>query len=125
MRVPTHPTLIRRMIDARVGKLTAQGPVLSASLVTIAKHCGRPGCHCQTGDKHVGNYVTFAIRGKTKTIYVPLDLVEEVRAWVTEQKRLKQLIREISALSVALIRGHAQDRKRRGGRSQGSGDRRS
>ncbi len=32
MRTPDHPTLIRRMLDARLRKVTAAGPVLAASL---------------------------------------------------------------------------------------------
>lgn len=50
MKVPDHPTLIRRMLGARVKKLAARGPVLTASLVRIAKHCGRQGCRCQRGE---------------------------------------------------------------------------
>ena len=29
-------------------------PVLAASLVNIARRCGRPGCHCMQGTLHVG-----------------------------------------------------------------------
>jgi hypothetical protein len=71
MKVPGHPTLIRRMLDARVKRLCARGPVLLASPVEIAKHCGRPRCRCQRGFKHVGHYLTFKRAGKT--VYVPLD----------------------------------------------------
>lgn len=117
MKIPRHPTLLRRRIEARVKQLKARGPVLGASLVEIAKHCGRPGCHCQTGAKHVGCYLTFAVKGKTQTVYVPQDLVKEVRAWIEEHRRLKHLTREISALSVARVRGHVKARKRRAGRS--------
>ena len=104
MRVPKHPTLIRRMLDARVKKLKAGGPALAASLVKIKKHCGRAGCHCQRGEKHVGNYVTYKEKGKTRTVYVPLDLLEEVKAWIEEHRRLKRLSQEISQLAIARIR---------------------
>jgi hypothetical protein len=117
MRVPPHPTLVRRMLAARVKGLVARGPVLAASLVRIAKHCGRPGCRCQKGQKHVGNYLTFKVAGKTRTVYVPLDLVAEVRAWIAEGRRLKELMRESSLLATALVRGHVAERKRKGGRS--------
>ena len=116
MKIPTQPALIAQMIQARVQKLVAQGPVLAASLVQIAKHCGREGCHCQTGQKHVGHYLTLKVRGKTKTVYVPLDLLGEVEAWIKEHRRLKQLAREISQLSLARVRGYTQDQRRRQGR---------
>lgn len=116
MKIPRHPTLLKRHIDSRVRKLAAQGPVLGASLVEIAKHCGREGCRCQSGHKHVGHYLTFAVAGKTRTVYVPQELVQEVRAWIQEHKRMKLLAREISQLAIAQVQGHVRNRQKRRGR---------
>jgi hypothetical protein len=44
---------------------------------------------------------------------VPVHLVDEVRLWVTNHKRLKELIREVSKLSLALL--HRERPKNRGG----------
>ena len=118
MDIPEHPTQIRRMLDARLRQLASDKPVLAASLVQIAKHCGRKGCHCQQGGpKHVGNYLTSKVHGKTRTVYVPLDLLDDVRTWVEEHKRIKNLLQEISQLTLALIKGHVQHQKRKKGRS--------
>jgi len=105
------------MRDARVRKLTQIGPVLAGSLVQIAKHCGRPGCRCHSGHKHVGWYLTRSVAGKTQTTYVPQELWEEVHGWIQAHRRLKQLVSEISELNRALIRGHVTERRRRAGRS--------
>ncbi len=117
MKIPKHPTPIRRLLQARVKKLKATGPVLAASLVVIRKQCGRPGCRCQRGDKHPGNYLTYKEKEKTRTVYVPLDLVEEVKGWIEEHRRLRRLTREISQLAIAQVRDHVKARKRRAGRS--------
>jgi hypothetical protein len=117
MRVPKHPTNIRRMLDARLRQLATTRPALAASLVTIAKHCGRPGCHClRGGPKHTGQYLTCKIDGKTRTTYVPLDLLTDVQSWIDNHRRLKQLLHEIHLLTLALVRTHAQHQKRRQGR---------
>ena len=117
MKVPQHPTLIRRMRDARVKRMARMDPVMAGSLVQIAKHCGRAGCHCQKGEKHLGWYLTRSVKGKTQTTYVPLEMLEEVQGWIQEHHRLKELIAEISELNRALIRTHVTHRKRRGTRS--------
>ena len=117
MKMSHRPRALRQMVQSRVRQLTAQGPVLAASLVEIAKVCGRPGCRCLSGHKHVGHYLTFKVVGKTRTVYVPQELVRGVQSWIKEHKRLKQLAREISQLSIALVQGHVQDRQRRQGRS--------
>jgi len=117
MKIPKHPTLVRKMIDARVKQLRANGPVLAASLVQIAKHCGRPSCRCMTrGEKHVGSYLTFVHEGKTRTVYVPLDMIKDVQAWIQEHHRLKLLDKEITQLVIALVRGYVGEQKRKKGR---------
>ena len=60
MKIPTHPTLLRRRRDARVRELVARCPPLAASL-------GR-----QAGG---GAPVTWKQRGKTRTVSVPRDLI--------------------------------------------------
>ena len=120
MNIPAHPTIIRSMCDARVNKLRATCPVLAASLVTIEKTCGRLGCHCQRGEKHVGDYLTFKVAGKTKTVYVPRAMVAEVRSWIQEHRRLRKLSDEISQLAIAQVRSFVTQSKRRTAKSKSS-----
>ncbi len=116
MRIPRHPTNIRRMLDSRVNQVTARKPLLAASLVVVERRCGKPSCHCASGEKHRAHQLTYKDRGKTHTVYVPIDFTDEVRSWIDEHRRLKRLLQEISQL-MALVRTHAQERKRRKGRS--------
>ena len=102
MRIPKHPTLIRRLRDARVRRFAARCPPLAASL-------GR-----QAGG---GFHVTLKVCGKTRTVYVPKDLKKEVEASIQEHRRLKCLLREITQLQLALIRSHRTWQARRGGRA--------
>jgi hypothetical protein len=117
MRVPRHPTLIRRMLDARLAKLATRTPILAASLVAVSSRCGRPTCRCRRGGElHKSQHLTFKERGKTRTVYVPKGLLGEVRSWVAEHKRLKGLLKEITALSLALVRSHVRQQRRKAGR---------
>lgn len=118
MRVPDHPTQIRRMLDSRLKKLQTSSPVLAASLSTYTHRCGRAECRCHHGGPlHSGQHVTFkGPQNKTRSVYVPKDLLPQVKAWIAEHKRLKQLLQEIHQLSVALLRSHAQHQRRKAGR---------
>ena len=99
MRIPKHPTLIRRMRDARVKELVARCAPLAASL----------------GKQASGNWhVTLKQAGKTRTVYVPLDLKEEVQACIAEHRRLKRLLREITQLQLALVRAHKTHQAQQG-----------
>lgn len=113
MRIPEHPTEIRRMLDARRARLAPGKPVLAATLTQVRKRCGQPTCRCHQGEPHLAWHLTYKVKGKTKTVYVPLDLLDEVRSWVDEHKRLKVLLDEIHQLSVALVRTHARHQRRK------------
>ena len=118
MRIPDHPTLIRRMLDSRLKKLAPRSPILAASLNAYTHQCGRPACRCHHGGPlHTGQHVTCKGPGnRTRSVYVPKDLLPEVQAWIAEHKRLKQLLKEIQQLSLALVRTHARHRRRQAGR---------
>jgi len=117
MRVPSHPTQIRRMLESRLKQMVPVGPVLAATLTRVNKRCGQPSCRChQAGPLHQAYHLAFRHGGKTHNVYVPQDLLAEVQQWVQEHRRLKMLIHEVSQLTLALIRGHVQDRQRQKGR---------
>jgi hypothetical protein len=117
MRVPGRPTLIRRMLQSRLQQLVPTGPLVAASLNRVSKRCGQPSCSCHHGGPlHQAHHLAFRQAGKTRTVYVPQDLLEEVQAWVLEYRRIKTLIDEISQLTVALVRGHVRHRRLRRGR---------
>ena len=116
MRIPEHPTEIRRMLDARRGRLAPGKPALAATLTQVRKRCGLPTCRCRRGEPHLAWHLTYKEEGKTRTVYVPKDLLDEVRSWVHEHHRLKALLQEIHQLTVALVKTHAKHHKRKAGR---------
>src|SRR5437868_1405614 len=117
MRIPEHPTLIRNLLRQRLKKLATACPVLAASFGTYSHRCGRPSCRCHHGGPlHTGQHVTFKEAGKTRSVYVPKELLPEVRTWLAEHKRLKTLLQEIHQLSVALLRARSRLRKLKAGR---------
>jgi hypothetical protein len=116
MRIPEHPTEIRRMLDARRARLAPDQPVLAATLTQVRKRCGQPSCRCYHGEPHLAWHLTYKVQGKTRTVYVPADLLDDVRSWIAEHKRLKTLLDEIHQLTVALIRTHSRHQRRKAGR---------
>jgi hypothetical protein len=105
------------MLDGRLKQLAPGKPVLAASLALVNKRCGQPSCSCHHGGPlHQAHHLSFKEGGKTRTVYVPKDLVAEVQSWVAEYQRLKRLLGEVSQLSLALIRGHALHQRRKRGR---------
>lgn len=117
MKIPRHPTLIRRHLDARINEFKLNGPLVAATLVSFRRKCGRTGCHCQSGEGHLAHHLTFKIKGKTCSVYVPQDLLPEVQQWVREHQRIKPLLQHISKLALARIQAHVLAKRRKAGRS--------
>lgn len=116
MRIPEHPTQIRRMLDARRARLAPERPVLAATLTQVRKRCAVPTCRCHHGEPHLAWHLTYKVKGTTRTVYVPHDLLDDVRTWIAEHKRIKTLLDEIHQLTVALVKTHVQTKKRKAGR---------
>lgn len=55
--------------------------------------------------------LTFKESAKTRSVYVPKDLVKEVQSWIRSHRRVKQLLSEISTLSIAIIRAHVPSKR--------------
>jgi hypothetical protein len=95
---PNRHTARRQAALRRLGQI---GPFLEGSLCSFE----RPGCSTP------GWHLTFKQKAKTRTVYVPMDLVSEVKKWNQTYKQLKKLIREVSRHSLALIHGHVANRR--------------
>ena len=105
------------MLQARLKRLTVTSPLLPGSLGVVTRVCGTPSCRCHHGGpKHTAHQLTFKDHGRSRSVYVPKDLLPQVRAWIAEHKRLKGLLHEIHRLSLALVRTHARHRRRKAGR---------
>lgn len=77
------------------------------------------------GRVEVRHQLTFKQAGKTRTVYVPQDLVAEVQAWIRTHRRVKQLLQEISEMSVALIRSYGAAKRAAAAKNRPAKSRRS
>lgn len=87
------PGLIRKRA-AWLRKLARIGPMTRGSLCT-ARRGG-----------HVAHQLTVSVSDKTHTVYVPMDMVEEVRTWIRNHRQLREIIKKVSKLNMAIIHRH-------------------
>lgn len=87
--------------DAALRRLADCGPFLEGNLCSFK----RPGC------LQPGWHLTFKQKGKTRTVYVPVDLVAEVKTWTHEYRQLKKHLREVTRHSLAIIRHYVASQR--------------
>jgi hypothetical protein len=98
-QIPQNRHAVRRAaVLAQIGRI---GPFLECHLSQFQ----RPGC------SQPGWHLTFKQKGTTRTVYVPMDLVAEVKTWTQNYRHLKKLIREVTRCSLGLIRRHVANRR--------------
>ena len=96
--VPNRQT---RRRQAALDQIAQLGPFIEGSLCAFK----RPGC------AQPGWHLTFKARGRTRTLYVPMELVAEVKLWTRNYRHLKRLLRQVTRHSRALIHGHLANRR--------------
>jgi len=90
-----------RLQASHLKKIAAIGPFVEGTLSEFTRK----------GRKSSSWRLTYKVKGKTQSVYVPVDMVEEVKRWIQEYKRLKELIKKESQESLAIIRGHVASRQ--------------
>lgn len=87
--------------EAILRQIAGIGPFIEGTLVRLP----RKDC------RHVAHRLTSKVKGKTRSVYVPLARVKDVEAWTKEYKRLKKLIRAVTENSLRELRNHVRSRR--------------
>ena len=91
-------------------------PFIQACLSITKKRCGNPKCRCAQGQPiHETAVLTWKEGQRTRTLYVPVKLREEVAKWVEEGKRLKALMAQMSEAQRMFLVGKRTARRRNTG----------
>jgi len=86
-------------------RILTLAPWMEGTLVTTTRRCGKKNCACHhEGPKHSVAYVTWKENGKTVSLYVPKGLETEVKTWVDNYRRLKEIAREVSNIQRQIVR---------------------
>jgi hypothetical protein len=105
--------MLEKRRDAKLKRLATVGPLLQGSLAEIRVTCGNPNCRCARGQKHRSHILKRQIRGKTQSLYVPVDMVQEAHKWVEEHRRVKRLLKEISELNRSILKAYVPTKRAR------------
>ena len=87
-----------RQLRSSLSQLTSQAGLLRGSLSVRERLCGKPGCKCTMGEKHISLYLVVSEGGKYRQLFVPKKLESQVRSWVENHRRLRGLLEELSGI---------------------------
>ena len=105
MRDKPSPTLRRRRTSL-LRQLPAPQAILRGSLIERYKRCGKPGCKCATGPGHGPKYYLSISRSgeHPQMDYVPQGYVPQVREYLANYQRTREILEEICTINRELLR---------------------
>ena len=87
-----------------IRQLSHVGPFITGSVSRLYRICGTKNCRCSTGGKkHEALYLTWKEDQNTKSLYIPVSMHAETTQWVRNYKKLKKMIKKISAVQKDIL----------------------
>ena len=77
--------------------------LLPGSLAQTHRRCGKPTCHCATGEGHPIWFLTFMVAGRKRVERIPAAWVAEVRRQVDAGREFKAAVAEVLAANAQLL----------------------
>ena len=99
-----------RQARSRLAQILHVQDVICGSLVSMSRTCGKAGCRCARGEKHVSLYLSGKMEGRRRMVYIPPELEEEARRCVAAWREADALTQEVSAACLNRV----LERKRKG-----------
>lgn len=84
----------------RAAEILAKKAIIVGSIVEMVHTCGKPGCRCASGEKHVSPYLATRRKGKRIMVSIPRDQEVMVRQWVADYKELMKFVDALSTQTV-------------------------
>jgi len=106
-------TSAERQGRSRVTQLIQQAGLIRGTLLLRERTCGKPTCHCATGERHVSLHLQVSRDGKPRQVIVPRGMEAQVREWVANYRTLWENVEAVSDAHWAKI---AADKVARKGR---------
>ena len=96
-------------------ELAGLGLALPGTLIERHVRCGKPGCRCHADPPVLhGPYWqwTRKVAGKTITRLVPGDQLDDYRQWLDNHHKLRALVAELEALTLAIADADPRGKRR-------------
>jgi len=112
MQTNSIHTLItkRSQLLSEMSELTL---LLHGSWMERYSTCVRKDCSCRNGKRHGPHYcIVVNEDGHQRQKYVPQSMVDTAKAGLAQYKRLQELVRQITAINLAIMKESARNESR-------------
>ena len=101
-----------RALRSRLAKLIHEEPMLRGTLSLRHVTCGKAGCRCTQGEKHLALFLSSSREGKTRQVFIPAELETQIRQWVDNYHQVRDLLEAVSESALERLNDRKQQTKR-------------
>ncbi len=84
-------------------KNSATAPMLRGTLFTLRRKCGKPTCRCASGEPHESPALAYPDRGRTRTLTLRDDDIEDVRQALAAYAAAKDELDRAADAGIAVL----------------------
>ena len=77
--------------------------MLPGALTLTHLRCGKPTCHCATGEGHPAWHLTVRVEGRPRVIHIPATWVDDIRQRVDAGRAFQEAVREVLTANAELL----------------------
>ena len=78
--------------------------LLRGTLITFRRRCGKPTCHCASGEPHESPALTYTESGRTKTLTLAEEDVAGVEAALARYQNARDELERAADAGIAALR---------------------
>lgn len=86
--------------------------MVRGTLYVHRRRCGKANCHCANEDGHESPALAYPEAGRTKTLTLAVDEVEEVRAALSRYNTARADLDGAADAGIAVLRARMAQRRR-------------
>ncbi len=94
---------LRQRKFALLRRLKLPQDALPGSLALTHRRCGKPTCHCATGEGHPVWSLTYMVGGKKRVERIPTEWVDEIQRLVAAGRAFKEAVAAVFAANAELL----------------------
>jgi hypothetical protein len=89
-RIRQHIAQLVQQRESAERVLLGRRDLLKGTVTEVQRMCGKSGCRCTKGDKHICYQLSQSVEGRTRTRNVPRKQLETVRRLTADYRRFRQ-----------------------------------
>ena len=85
--------------------------LLRGSLIVLRRRCGKPGCHCVTGERHETPALSYSVEGRTRMLTLGAGDLSEVRAGIARYESARSDLERRARFGIEALRARLAETK--------------